>query len=93
MTKIVKQISLNSKRDAALLAEIDLLPKGAFSKTVRDALVAYFKLGGGVTLGLLYQELQAIKQRLDNGAMVAKPQLVDEADVDVLSADILGAFD
>lgn len=93
MTKVVKQISLNSKRDAVLLARIDQLPKGTFSETVRDALAVHFEMGSGVTLGLLYQELQAINRRLDNGAVVAKPQSVDESGGDRLSENVLDAFD
>lgn len=88
--KVTKQVSFNDKTHASLLARIDALPTGTFSGVVREALEAHF--GGGVTLAMVWQDLQAIKRQLDNGAVVERPSAV-ERDGDRLDAKILGAFD
>lgn len=88
--KVTKQVSFNDKTHASLLARIDALPTGTFSGVVREALEAYF--GDGVTLTMVWQDLQAIKRQLDNGAVVERPSAI-EGDGGRLGADILSGFD
>lgn len=89
--KIIKQVSFNSETHATLLRQIRDLEPGTFSAVVREALDAYF--GGGVTLTMVYESVQEVKRRLDNGAVVTRPDTANERDGDRLGADILGAFD
>ena len=88
--KVTKPVSFNSEKHAALLARIEALPAGTFSGVVRDALEAHF--GGGVTLAMVWQDVQAIKRQLDNGAAVERFR-ADDRDGDRLGADVLSAFD
>jgi hypothetical protein len=89
---ITKSVSFDAERDRRLLAEIEKLPRREFAKTVRTALRAHFGLESGVTPGMIYAKLAEIERRLDNGAATVVERRGDESG-DILSSDILSAFD
>ncbi len=84
---IRRSFTLDSQRDAALLAWLDTQPNS--SETVRAALRAYYD-AAQVTLADVYRAVQAVEQRLVDGvtfsaaasipASVEDPDLADALD-------------
>ena len=67
---IRRSFTLDSQRDAALLAWLDTQPNS--SETVRAALRAYYD-AAQVTLADVYQVVQALEQRLSTGMVLSTP--------------------
>ncbi len=83
-----RTFSLNTRRDAALLAWLDAQPN--FSETVRAALRAYYD-ASQVTLADVYRAVQAVEQRLADGVVVVAPTIAPVEDPDLADAlDNLG---
>jgi hypothetical protein len=89
MARIVITLSLDDKRDKDVLQWLRALPRGQRSETVRDAIRAHTG-SGGVSVGLVYQEVMELKRLLQAGTWAAVPDdgdgrgrrdpLVDEAE-------------
>ena len=85
---IRRSFTLDSQRDAALLAWLDVQANS--SETVRAALRAYYD-ESLVTLADVYRAVQAVEQRLANGVAVVAPTTVPVEDPDLADAlDHLG---
>ena len=91
--KVTRSVSFDTVQDRRLLAEGEKLPRGKFSETVRTALSAYFDIGSGVSLGMVYARLASIERKLENGAIVQAVERGADDDGDALDVDILRAFD
>ena len=85
---IRRSFTLDSQRDAALLAWLDAQANS--SETVRAALRAYYD-AAQVTLADVYRAVQAVEQRLADGVAVAVPASAPVEDPDLADAlDNLG---
>ena len=85
---IRRSFTLDSQRDAALLAWLDAQANS--SETVRAALRAYYN-ESQVTLADVYRAVQAVEQRLADGVAVAAPATTLDEDPDLADAlDKLG---
>ena len=85
---IRRSFTLDSQRDAALLAWLDAQANS--SETVRAALRAYYN-ESQVTLADVYRAVQAVEQRLADGVAVAAPTTAPVEDPDLADAlDNLG---
>ena len=85
---IRRSFTLDSHRDAALLAWLDAQANS--SETVRAALRAYYN-ESQVTLDDVYRAVQAVEQRLADGVAVAVPASAPVEDPDLADAlDNLG---
>jgi len=83
-----RTFSLDTQRDAALLAWLDA--QDNLSETVRVALRNHYD-ASQVTLADVYHAVQAVEQRLANGVAVAAPATVPVEDPDLADAlDNLG---
>jgi len=92
--RIFKTVSFDSEKDADLLARIEKLEPGTFSQVARAALTAYFELGNGVTLAMVYSKLADVERKMVQGVTFANVETKDDTgDGETLAADIIGQFD
>jgi hypothetical protein len=83
-----RTFSLDTQRDAALLAWLDA--QDNLSETVRVALRNHYD-ASQVTLADVYRAVQAVEQRLADGVAVATPAIAPTEDPDLADAlDHLG---
>ena len=74
MAKVVKSFSLDTNRDAHLIAFIDSLPRGALSELLRSLLREHVENRRDLDLYDILQAIARLECKLDAGAVVVKDQ-------------------
>ncbi len=91
MANVTVSFSLDSIQDADILRWLEGLPKRGRSEAIRSALRS--GIGGGITLGDVYQAIREIDRKLARGMVLAGAEGGDVGDLPDEPPDIAAALD